>query len=569
MKRFLHIRYYYLSLPFLFTSLFGGVSFGQTATFSTSGTWTCPAGVTSVNIQSWGGGGAGGGVNANNSAGAGGGGGAFNSANAVAVTAGTMYNVTVGLGGAGTVAAVGTAGGNSFFNINTATANGGGGGSLNSGAGGAGGSGGGGMVSGGSGAVGGSSVAPGSGGGGGSAGTGAGGTSPGFFGGVAGAGGGAIGAAGWNAYPSASVRGNPGIIPGSGGGGGRKGNGGDPTAAGGAGARGQLTITWACPSYNLLTDAATAGTACQGGGSLVTLISGTLLSGTYTVTYDLSAPNAATGNVATMTFTAGSPGTGTFTTSNLANSGATTVTVTNLASGSVTGTVAGQTNCNTNITTNNTATITVNAPPSQPSLITGSSPVCAGTSQVYSVTNVGGVTYTWNTPSGWPITAGQGTNSVTYTVGPSATISVTPSQASCNGTLRTGIVTTTGIAPGTYTVGPTGNYTSITAVLSQLSACALTGAYIFELQSTYVSTVETFPLTIPLYTGSSAVNTVTFRPQTAGSNRIITGAVAACLIDLNAARYIIFDGRAGGIGTGKDLTIINTNTAWFHHRFQS
>lgn len=66
-----------------------------TATFGTAGThkWTCPAGVTSVQAEVWGGGGAG-------TAGGGGGGGSAYAVNAtVAVTAGKVYTLTVGAGG--------------------------------------------------------------------------------------------------------------------------------------------------------------------------------------------------------------------------------------------------------------------------------------------------------------------------------------------------------------------------------------------------------------------------------------------------------------------------------------
>jgi len=55
--------------------------------------------------------------------------------------------------------------------------------------------------------------------------------------------------------------------------------------------------------------------------------------------------------------------------------------------------------------------------PDMPSPIVGSVTPCRNTSQVYSVTNVPGVTYSWQFPAGWVITAGGTTNSVTVTVG--------------------------------------------------------------------------------------------------------------------------------------------------------
>ncbi|MBW8332176.1 MAG: hypothetical protein K0M40_09165, partial [Prolixibacteraceae bacterium] len=70
----------------------------ESLTFTSSGTFTVPAGVTSITVQCWGGGGAGGG--AYYGAGGGGGGGAYVTQN-LTVSQLQIYNVTVGAGGAG------------------------------------------------------------------------------------------------------------------------------------------------------------------------------------------------------------------------------------------------------------------------------------------------------------------------------------------------------------------------------------------------------------------------------------------------------------------------------------
>ncbi len=83
--------------------------------------------------------------------------------------------------------------------------------------------------------------------------------------------------------------------------------------------------------------------------------------------------------------------------------------------------------------------------PAQPSAIAGDTTPCEGTSQTYSVNNVTGLTYTWTVPTGWNITAGQGTNSMTVTVGASdGDITVTPSNACGNGTPSVLAVTSLG-----------------------------------------------------------------------------------------------------------------------------
>jgi hypothetical protein len=121
-------------------------------------------------------------------------------------------------------------------------------------------------------------------------------------------------------------------------------------------------------------------------------------------------------------------------------------------------------------------------------------------------------------------------------------------------------VTTLGCpVPGTYSVGPTGIYTSISQVADVLSGCTLTGAYNFELQSAYNSSVETFPITIPAFAGSSATNSVTFRPEASAAAVSITSANTTGTVLLSGAQYILFDGRPGGTGAPKALIIENTN----------
>ena len=78
-----------------------------------------------------------------------------------------------------------------------------------------------------------------------------------------------------------------------------------------------------------------------------------------------------------------------------------------------------------------TLAVEVRTIPAQPSDISGSASVCHNASVTYSVTNVAGVSYTWIVPSGWGITAGQGTSSITAKVntsGGAGFVSVKPSN---------------------------------------------------------------------------------------------------------------------------------------------
>ncbi len=230
--------------------LFLGVninSFGQSV-YSTSGTysWTCPAGITSVDVECWGGGGSGGGVNISGAraVGGGGSGGAYCKAT-ITVVPGNSYTVTVGAGGtAGT--GNGNSGGVSWFNT-AATIK------AVGGAGGSGGTSGtpigpgaasvttgniGGTINyyGGAGGTGPNTST--SGGGGGSANTTVNGTAA---SGATAGNGSATGGAGL----TASGPGNIGANPGSGGGGARVGSGGG-TNNGGIGGVGCVTITYGC-----------------------------------------------------------------------------------------------------------------------------------------------------------------------------------------------------------------------------------------------------------------------------------------------------------------------------------
>lgn len=214
-------------------------------TMTSSGTFTVPAGVTSITVEAWGGGGGGAGdASSGNIGNGGGGGGAYARVNSFAVTPGTTYSVVIGSGGAGGGAnnGVGANGGTSSFNGTTCVAVGGSGGQVNS-SGGSGGSGG--LAtsstgdvkfSGGNGAAGGSFNGGSGGGGGSSAGSANNGNNGNQRnGGAAVLNGGAGGDGGTN---------NSGLSGGTPGGGGGGGEYSGSNHSGGAGADGQVIITW-------------------------------------------------------------------------------------------------------------------------------------------------------------------------------------------------------------------------------------------------------------------------------------------------------------------------------------
>ena len=239
-------------LLLLFTLLLSIYTTGQvTDTYTSSGTWTCPTGVTSITVECWGAGGGGGASNnaAAKRAGGGGGGGAYAKTLSISVTPGNTYTITVGPGGSGGISGAGTVGGNSTatFGASTVTAAGGsGGGYGGNGAVGAGGttaaSTGTTKYAGGNGAAG--VNATGGGGGGGGAGTGgAGGNASGTTAGTGTATGGGNGGNG----SSSGWDGSDGTTYGGGGGGGQASAGQGYNSYGGDGADGCVAITYTCP----------------------------------------------------------------------------------------------------------------------------------------------------------------------------------------------------------------------------------------------------------------------------------------------------------------------------------
>jgi hypothetical protein len=232
-------------LSFVFFIGQGSQLAAQTA-FTTSGTYTVPAGTTAIKIECWGAGGGGSSTSSNNRGGGGGGGGAY--ASSIFNVSSSSYSVVVGTGGGGS-----SAGGSSSFNTSTVVAVGGGGGTTNANTPGAGGTAGASTgttkYSGGTGGTGSSNNY--SGGGGGAAGsTGAGGNSIGSGVGLGTTLNGGNGAAGITSIGNGVTGGNYG-----GGGSGEYGNGG--SNVGGSGANGYVLVT----VINTIEVNATIGTA--------------------------------------------------------------------------------------------------------------------------------------------------------------------------------------------------------------------------------------------------------------------------------------------------------------------
>jgi hypothetical protein len=165
-------------------------------------------------------------------------------------------------------------------------------------------------------------------------------------------------------------------------------------------------------------------------------------------------------------------------------------------------------------TTSNPITITVNpAKPATPGSITGTSPVCPGitglTYNIAPVTNA--TTYTWTVPTGWSITAGAGTDSITVTsgsAGQNGNISVTAGNScgtSAANTLAVTVSPATPVTPGVIT-GTSPVCPGITGLTYSIAAVANATTYTWAVPTGWSITAGAGTTSITVTSGSAGQN---------------------------------------------------------------
>lgn len=108
----------------------------------------------------------------------------------------------------------------------------------------------------------------------------------------------------------------------------------------------------------------------------------------------------------------------------------------------------------------------------------------------------------------------------------------------------------------TYTVGSSGNYTTLKAAFDAINAGTITGVITLQIIS---STTETATASLNASgTGLANYNSVLIYATGAGYS--ISGSIANPLITLNGADNVVIDGRVNATGTTADLVITNSNT---------
>lgn len=108
---------------------------------------------------------------------------------------------------------------------------------------------------------------------------------------------------------------------------------------------------------------------------------------------------------------------------------------------------------------------------------------------------------------------------------------------------------------GTYTVGPAGNYTTLTAAVNDVNVRGVSAPVFLDMLPAYTSGAETFPITmgpnLSCNNAPTSVNTVTIRPQAGAPVLSVIGGNAGPTFDFNGANWWRIDGRPGSAGTSK------------------
>jgi PKD repeat protein len=103
------------------------------------------------------------------------------------------------------------------------------------------------------------------------------------------------------------------------------------------------------------------------------------------------------------------------------------------------------------------------------------------------------------------------------------------------------------------------SYASVKEAIAAIPA-TVSQAYVIEIKSTYTGSTETYPITFTAKTGASATNTITLRPALGVVSAKIEASSTTSIISISDADWLRLDGRPGGVGNTKALTVSNTNT---------
>ncbi len=119
-----------------------------------------------------------------------------------------------------------------------------------------------------------------------------------------------------------------------------------------------------------------------------------------------------------------------------------------------------------------------------------------------------------------------------------------------------GVDATAGLS-GSYSIGSSGDYSSISSAISALNSNGVSGPVTFEIANGSYSASSYFRLTS--VSGMNATNTVTFRPAS-GASVTITGSIYGHgIFDIDGGSYYVIDGNSSsGATETRNMTLVNT-----------
>jgi hypothetical protein len=170
------------------------------------------------------------------------------------------------------------------------------------------------------------------------------------------------------------------------------------------------------------------------------------------------------------------------------------------------------------------------------------------------------------TPVGYVVTTTKSTKGTSYTYKATGLASgtkyyfrvVAATEAGANTSFVSGSVKLRGKSlQGVYKVP--GDFSSITTALQGVRDSGMAGPVTIELQKTYSSSGETYPITFGKDLKTDSLHCITIRPSADASGLLITTTDTSATIILDNVSNIIFDGRAANDTVSK-LTIENDTT---------
>ena len=117
---------------------------------------------------------------------------------------------------------------------------------------------------------------------------------------------------------------------------------------------------------------------------------------------------------------------------------------------------------------------------------------------------------------------------------------------------------------GSYNVGNSQTYQTLTSAIADLNSLGVNGPVTFVLKDALYNATsgEVFPIVFGNYPNASNLRSVTIRPDFGVSSRIESNSATATF-DINGGSYLTIDGRQGGIGgfiANSNLVIVNTGS---------